>query len=107
MDIALIGGRTSTSAFGALGVRTFVVDRPEDAVSAWERIPFEELGLLLVNETVYGSLPEQIAELRERTLPVVLVIPTLSGSRGIGRKELRELVEKATGTSMVMERGPW
>ena len=101
----MIGGKTSTAGFMALGVRTFPVDRPEQAPEVWKKVDTGRYGLILVTEPVYLKLTAEIESFQERTLPVVTVIPAVKGSEGIGSNEIRALVEKATGTSMVIRRG--
>jgi vacuolar-type H+-ATPase subunit F/Vma7 len=104
MKIAFVGGKTSSMGFHALGVDTFQVPVPEEAPEVWERVDPDEYTIIFVTEPVYTALSEQIAELREvreGRLPVVTVLPAVSGSRGAGFEEVRSLVEKAVGADIM------
>jgi V/A-type H+/Na+-transporting ATPase subunit F len=100
LRVGFIGGKTSTVGFKALGVETFTVPRPEEAREVWRGIDLERFALIFVTEPVFDVLSEDIAELGEAGLPVVTVVPSVAGSKGTGRAEIRSLVERATGTSM-------
>ncbi len=100
MKVGFIGGKTSIIGFKSLGLETFTVPKPEQAPEIWKGIDLDRFALIFVTEPVYEFLAEDIAELGESGLPVVTVVPSVAGSRGLGRAEIRSLVERATGTSM-------
>lgn len=102
MKIGFIGGKTSTAGFTAMGVETFAVTEPLQALDVWREIELERYGLIFVTEPVYEVLARELKGLGEAGLPVVTVVPSVAGSRGLGRAEIRSLVEKATGTSMFL-----
>lgn len=100
MKIGMMGGKTSTAGFQALGVETFPVARPEDGPERWKEIDLDSFAVIFVTEPVYEQLGDEIKEARQRVFPVVTVIPAVTGSSGKAAAELRELVEKAVGTDM-------
>lgn len=102
MKIGMIGGRTSISGFQVLGLETFPVAEPGQAVEVWREIELERFGLMFLTEPVYRVLAGELEARGANELPVVAVIPAVSGSEGIGRSEIRDLVERATGTSMII-----
>jgi V/A-type H+-transporting ATPase subunit F len=98
----MIGGKTSTIGFKALGVETFAVTAPQNAPAVYREIELDRYGLLFVTEPVYEVLRREVDDFPREGLPVTTVVPAVAGSLGIGRAEIRELVERATGTSMFM-----
>lgn len=98
----MIGGRTSTAGFQALGVDAFVVRRPAEAAEVWARMNPSDYSIIFVTEPVYPALKDEIAALDERKLPVITVLPSVAGSKGSGEKELKKLVERAVGAEIVI-----
>ena len=101
MKLAIIGGKTSTVGFKALGLDTFTVRRPVEAPEVWKRMDPAQYAVVLVTEPVYRVLKEEIGALDRESLPVITVIPAVTGSAGVGERELRELVERAVGTDVM------
>jgi vacuolar-type H+-ATPase subunit F/Vma7 len=98
MKVAMIGGRTSTAGFKALGVETYVAAAPEDGPAVWRTVPLERYGVIMVTEPVYQRLREEMPGFpAHEGLPVILVIPAVTGSLGIGRADIKNRVEKAVG----------
>lgn len=101
MKVGMIGGKTSTIGFRALGVETYPVPKPTDAHEVWEKINPGEFGIIFVTEPVYEVLKDRIQESRKVRLPVITVIPAVAGSTGVGRSQVKKLVEKAVGTDIM------
>lgn len=101
MKIAMIGGKTSTSGFKALGIETFPVEGISRAREVWRRIDPERYGIIFVTEPLAEILGPEIESMAARKFPVVSIVPSVSGSRGAIEGEIRELVERAVGTDMV------
>ncbi len=101
MKVAMIGGKTSTIGFRALGVETFAVHRPEDSLEVWSDIRPAEYAIIFMTEPIYEVLRREVDELREEKLPVVTVIPAVVGSMEVGMEETRALVEKAVGADVL------
>jgi len=106
MKMAMIGGRTSTVGFRALGVDTYTVLKPADAREVWAGMPPEEYAVVFVTEPIYRILKDDIEGAAGQPLPVVTVIPGVAGRTGWSEKDMKRLVEKAIGADIVtMERG--
>lgn len=101
MRIAMIGGKTSTMGFRALGVDTFEVRAPAEAGESWARIQLEDYAVVFVTEPVYQVLRADIEALPLGGLPVVTIIPSVLGSKGVGYENVRRLVERAVGTDVM------
>jgi V/A-type H+-transporting ATPase subunit F len=72
-----------------------------DAVTVWQQVDPDDYAVLFITEPVYEVLRDELESLRGRTVPVITVIPEVSGSRGLGEEELRLLVERAVGTDVM------
>ena len=103
MKLAIIGEEASTAGFKALGLETFTVSRPSDAPDAWRRLDPTEFAVIFITEPVYEALEEETETLRGPGLPVILVIPAVEGSKGLGHKEIRAMVERAVGTDLMFQ----
>jgi vacuolar-type H+-ATPase subunit F/Vma7 len=98
LKVAMVGGRTSTIGFKAIGVEPYIAAVPEDGPAVWESLPLEKYALVMITEPVYRFLRERYADFPgHEGLPVVLVIPAVTGSLGIGRADIKKRVEKAVG----------
>jgi V/A-type H+/Na+-transporting ATPase subunit F len=101
MKLGMIGGKTSTIGFAALGVDTFPVMKPSEASVVWESIDHKEYAVIFMTEPIYRELAERVKAMMLDFVPTVIVIPAVTGSEGIAEQELRALVEKAVGTDMI------
>lgn len=101
MKIGMIGGKTSTLGFRALGVETFAVIKPPDAPDVWRTINLRDFGIIFMTEPIYEVLSEEVKALQEQDLPVITIIPPVAGGKGIAQGEIRSLVEKAVGTDLI------
>lgn len=99
LGVAMVGGKTSTIGFRALGVDTYTVVRLEDAGEVWREVPLDEYAVVFITEPVYERLTPEIAAFMEEEegLPVITVLPSVAVSEERGIKEIRERVEKAVG----------
>jgi len=70
MKIAMIGGKTSTIGFKALGVETFDVPKPQDATEVFGGVRPSRYAIIFMTEPVYEVLRSEVEELRDERLPV-------------------------------------
>lgn len=87
--------------FKALGVDTFPVIKPESSLETWKKINLLDYGIIFMTEPIYEVLKEVVDELEKSSIPVITVIPAVSGSKGIAKEELREKIEKAVGMDIM------
>jgi vacuolar-type H+-ATPase subunit F/Vma7 len=101
LKVAMIGGRTSTLGFKAIGVDTYVAPAPEDGPDIWQSLPLQRYGVIVITEPVYLVLRERVPDFPGyEGLPIILVVPAVTGSLEVGREELKGRVEKAVGAIM-------
>jgi V/A-type H+/Na+-transporting ATPase subunit F len=101
MKLAIIGGKTSVEGLKSLGVDAFSLDKPADATGAWKSLALDDYAIIFLTEPVYQVLLPEIEAMPRRLLPVISVVPAVTGSRNVGQQMLRKLVEKAVGTDMM------
>jgi V/A-type H+-transporting ATPase subunit F len=101
MKVAMVGEKTSVVGFRPLGIDTFEVPEPGDAQAVWEQLELDEYAVIFITEPVYEVLRGELESLRLLRLPVVTVIPAVTGSRKVAGEELRALVERAVGTDVM------
>ena len=99
--VAMIGGRTSTLGFKAVGVETFVAPLPEDGPRIWNQLDLDRYAVIMVTEPVFEVLEREVPGFPPHGgLPVVLAIPAVTGSREIAVARMRERVVKAVGADL-------
>jgi V/A-type H+-transporting ATPase subunit F len=99
LKVAMIGGFTSVAGFRALGVDTYPVPAPQDGPEVWEALPRGKYAVVMVTEPVYEVLLEKVPDFPAiEDLPVVLAVPAVSGSLGLGKAGIKKRVEKALGS---------
>ena len=99
MKVAMIGGFTSVAGFKAVGVDSYIVASPREGPAVWNALPLEKYAVVMVTEPVYEVLLEQVPGFPAALdLPVVIAVPAVSGSIGLGRAGVKKRVEKALGS---------
>ncbi|MEW6553522.1 MAG: V-type ATP synthase subunit F [Actinomycetota bacterium] len=97
--VAMIGGFTSVAGFRALGVDVYPVASPQDGPEAWSALASEDYAVVMITEPVYEVLLERVPDFPAlEDLPVVLAVPSVSGSTGLSKTRIRKRVEKALGS---------
>lgn len=98
--VAIIGDMTTVSGFRPLGFAVFPVERPEEALELWPRVSGGEYSVVFVTEDVFGAIEDLAAEVADRPLPAVTVIPGVGCAGGVGEAKLARAIERALGTKM-------
>ena len=100
--LAILGGKTSCLGFRAVGMDAFIANVPEEATALWEGIPKTEYAIIFITEPLYEILLSTEPGFPPHDEPVVIVIPAVAGSRGIGAATVKRMVEKAVGADIVL-----
>ncbi len=101
--IAIIGDAVSVAGFRPLGFAAFAVAEPGDAAGVWPRVLSDGYEAVFLTEPVYAALAEEIAEVADRPLPAVTVIPGAGSTGGVGGAKLERAIERALGTKMPVQ----
>lgn len=99
--IGVIGDYDSICGFAALGADTFVCNDPEDAKHTVRTLARADYGVLYITEPCFFAAKTQIDELREALTPAIVPIPSVKGSSGAGRAQMKKFVEQAVGSDII------
>ena len=98
--VAIVGDTTSVAGFGPLGVAVFPVEDPAGARDLWPELSGGEYGIVFVTEPVYAAIHDLAAEVADRAVPAVTVIPGVGSPGGVGREKLDRAIVRALGTTV-------
>jgi V/A-type H+/Na+-transporting ATPase subunit F len=98
--VAIVGDKTSVAGFGPLGVATFAVDEPGAARDLWPQLSGGDYGIVFVTEPVYAAIADLAAEVADKAVPAVTVLPGAGSPGGVGREKLERAIVRALGTTV-------
>lgn len=99
--IAVLGEYDSIYGFAALGLDTFPVADPVEAVKKLRQLAVGEYAVVYVTEKLAAQIEGEIEKYRERVLPAIILIPGVSGNTGKGVESVRKSVEQAVGSDIL------
>lgn len=102
--IGMIGSPDSILGFSALGVATFGVANAEEAKNAFNNIQNQNFAIIFITENWYEKMGKEIEKLQKQTLPAVISIPSQHGTKGLGLKNLKRIVEQAVGSDILFNK---
>ncbi len=97
--IGIIGERDAILGFKALGISTFPVKSPNEAETKLCELIGADYGSIFITESYAKPLAGVISEL-EREIPLypsIVIIPNHEGSKTLGMKKIKSIIEKAIG----------
>ncbi len=100
--IAIVGDSTSVAGFRPLGFTVFPVENAADARDLWSELSGGAYGVVFVTEPVYAAVEDLVAEILDRPVPAVTIIPGAGSSGGVGGAKINRAIERALGTSMLI-----
>ena len=95
--VGVIGDRDSIIGFRALGMTVLDVADSEQAAQVLRKLVDENYAVIFITEVLAQDNQDLLRELRSRKLPAVIPIPSLTGSTGLGMRQVHESVKKAVG----------
>jgi V/A-type H+-transporting ATPase subunit F len=98
--IAVLGDGDSVELFKAAGAEVFTADNEMNALQTLKRLVSEKYAIVFVTENIAVMLEKQIEELKSQPFPVVIPIPSASGTNGFGMAGISRDVEKAVGVDI-------
>ena len=101
--MGLIGDRDTIMGFRALGLTTHEVVTREQVIGALSQVMAEDYAVIFMTERAYAEVQDVVRAYRERSLPVITIIPDNRGNLGLGMKRMRNLVEKAVGADILFK----
>lgn len=101
--IAAMGDRDSIYGFASLGFHIFPEDRMDDPAGTLHNLAQQDFAIVYITESLAVRLKDEIDQYKERPLPVIVPIPGISGSTGMGLKAISRAVEKAVGSDILTD----
>ena len=98
--IAIVGDGDSITVFKAAGVATFPAETEAKAREVLRKIA-REYKIIFLTEELARPLTEFLKRFDEEAYPVVLSIPSRSGSTGYGAEVLKSAMERALGVDIL------
>ena len=98
--IAIVGDGDSITVFKAAGVATFPAETEAKAREGLRKIA-REYKIIFLTEELARPLTEFLKRFDEEVYPVVLSIPSKSGSTGYGAEVLKSAMERALGVDIL------
>ena len=99
--IGVIGNQSSVLVYRMLGFDVYMTNNPEEASQQLNELARDNYGVIYVTEQIAETITETIREYDDKMLPAIILIPDHTGSRGIGKRRVKENVEKAVGQNII------
>ena len=98
-DICIIGDYDSVCGYGVLGVKGYAVLNKEEAADILKKTA-ETAKIILITEPLAEALQSEIGLIKDKTLPAVIPVPSLTGSSGFAKSRISEAVKQAVGSDI-------
>lgn len=100
---AIIGDGDSILVFKAAGVDTFPAQDEKKAREVLRKVA-QEYQIIFLTEELARPLSDFLKRFDEAPYPVVLTLPSGSGSTGYGEEMLRSAMERALGVDILFQK---
>lgn len=101
--MAIVGDGDSIMVFKAAGVAAFSAENEKKAREILRKIA-KEYQIIFLTEELARPLSEFLKRFDEEPYPVILSIPSASGSSGYGMEILKSAMERALGVDILFNR---
>lgn len=101
--IAIIGSKTIIQSFKLFGIETLPINSMEEGKEAIKKISQENFAIVFVTEDWMERLDEDLTELKQKTIPAVIPLPTHLSKSDYGIRELKKTVERAVGSDVLFK----
>ncbi len=104
--LAAIGDWSTVFPLRAVGIESHAVDDPAEAPKLLRQLAqSREFAVIFITEGLLAYVGDVMREFAESDLPAIIIIPEVSGSRGLGASIIRETMKKAAGRDIMAEEG--
>ncbi len=98
--MAIIGDGDSVLAFSAVGVDAYPVTDADNASETLKKLA-KTYGIIFITDVVAKQIDETIKRYLTSAYPIILSVPSKSGSNGYGIEGLKRAMEKALGVDIL------
>ncbi len=101
-DIAVVGDRSSVSAFASLGMHIYPAETADEVQDTLRTLTKSgNFAVIYITESAAASAGGIIERYREETTPAIILIPGMRGNTGEGMRNVSVSVEKAVGSDIL------
>jgi len=102
--IAIVGKKDVYLGFKALGVTVRDARTPQAAEAAVLDLAAQGFSIIFISESLAQGMGALLDRFSRQSTPAIVMIPDNTGSLGIARERVRQLVERAVGID-ILSRG--
>lgn len=99
--VGVVGDKDSVMGFLALGIDIFPVYEAEEIKKTIHKLAEEEYAIIYITEDATLLAQDTIAKYKDNQLPAIIVVPGITGSKGLGLNEIRESAKRAIGADIL------
>ena len=99
--VGVVGDKDSVMGFLALGIDIFPVYEADEIKKTIHRLVEEEYAIIYITEDAALMSGDFISKYKDSRLPAIIVVPGISGSKGIGLNEIRQSANRAIGVDIL------
>lgn len=99
--LAVIGDKDSVMVFKSLGFKTVYAEEKKSIESTINSLSKENYEVIYITEQAAILVPEILDAYKNVPFPTIIPIPNRFGSIGLGKKRIRENIEKAIGADIL------
>jgi V/A-type H+/Na+-transporting ATPase subunit F len=99
--VAVVGDKDSVLPFMALGLEVFSVSDSDETKKTVDTLAYNNYGVIFITEQAAAPIPETIERYNKMITPSIILIPGNKGSLGIGKKRIKDNVQKAIGINIL------
>lgn len=101
--IAVMGDKDSILGFKAIGFDIYPTKDNEETANLLESLVADGYALIYITEDKAYGIMDEISKYRSSYFPAIILIPGSKGSLGIGKKFVKESIEKAVGADILAQ----
>jgi len=99
--VAVVGDKDSVLPFMAIGIEVFSVENSEEAKKTVDTLAYNDYGVIFITEQAAVEIEETIERYNKMITPSIILIPGNKGSLGVGKKRIKDNVQKAIGINIL------
>lgn len=101
--IAVMGDLDSIYGFAALGLSYFPLTDPAEAAQKLRELSKNGYAVIYITEALASAIEAEIDRCQTADLPVIILIPGISGNTGRGIRSVKRSVEQAVGSDLIFQ----
>lgn len=104
--VGVIGDRDSIIGFRALSMTVLEAANAAEAAKHLHDLLKEDFAVIFITEDLAEGNQELLQTIRGQKLPAIIPIPSLTGTTGLGMRQVRESVRRAVGMDLLSQDNP-